>query len=68
MIISVFLWYCRYCRYCQSLNLIITDPSEHDIIPWQTERNQTASKVSWQFSTDDATVKLKHLYPVFETA
>ncbi|NEP80843.1 MAG: hypothetical protein F6K39_23335 [Okeania sp. SIO3B3] len=48
--------------------MIITDPSEHDIIPWQTERNQTASKVSWQFSTDDATVKLKHLYPVFETA
>lgn len=30
------------------------------------DRNQMKSKVSWQFSTEDARVKLKHLYPVFE--
>jgi len=30
------------------------------------ERNKTASKVIWRFSTSDARVKLKHLYPVFE--
>ena len=35
---------------------------------WQKERNQMASKVLWRFSTEDARVKLKHLYPVFETA
>jgi len=33
---------------------------------WQKERNKTASKVIWRFSTSDARVKLKHLYPVFE--
>ena len=35
---------------------------------WQQERNQTASKVIWKFTTDDARVKLKHLYPVFKEA
>jgi hypothetical protein len=34
---------------------------------WEKERNQFASKVSWQFSTLDARVKLKHLYPVFDS-
>ncbi|NES79798.1 hypothetical protein [Okeania hirsuta] len=34
---------------------------------WSQERNQTASKVIWHFSTDDTRVKLQHLYPVFET-
>lgn len=33
---------------------------------WQTERNRTFSKVIWHFTTLDARVKLKHLYPVFE--
>jgi hypothetical protein len=35
---------------------------------WQTERNQRNSKVIWKFSTEDAPVKLKHLYPRFEAA
>ncbi|NET62508.1 MAG: IS630 family transposase [Symploca sp. SIO2E6] len=34
---------------------------------WETERNRTASKVTWRFTTADARVKLKHLYPIFET-
>ena len=34
---------------------------------WQEERNRTASKVIWHFTTQDARIKLKHLYPVFET-
>ena len=37
-----------------------------ELTAWEAERNQSASKVSWQFSTSDARVKLKHLYPVFE--
>ncbi|BAY76778.1 transposase [Nostoc linckia NIES-25] len=34
---------------------------------WQKQRNSTTSKVIWHFTTEDARVKLKHLYPVFET-
>ena len=32
---------------------------------WQADRNATAAKASWQFTTDDARTKLKQLYPAF---
>ena len=31
---------------------------------WQSERNQQATKVDWRFTTDDARIKLKRLYPI----
>lgn len=37
-----------------------------ELTAWQIERNCTASKVVWHFTTQDARVKLQHLYPVFE--
>nr|MDZ7986703.1 IS630 family transposase [Nostoc sp. DedVER02] len=37
-----------------------------ELLNWQQERNHSASKVIWRFSTEDARVKLQHLYPVFE--
>lgn len=30
---------------------------------WQKHRNQTANRVDWQFTTQDARIKLKRLYP-----
>ena len=30
---------------------------------WQKHRNQNAGRVDWQFTTDDARIKLKRLYP-----
>jgi hypothetical protein len=30
---------------------------------WQRERNQKSKVVNWQFTTDDARIKLKKLYP-----
>jgi hypothetical protein len=36
-----------------------------EVTAWQAERNQLASTVNWQFSCENARVKLKHLYPVF---
>jgi hypothetical protein len=38
-----------------------------ELTAWQNERNRNASKVIWRFTTEDARIKLKHLYPVFET-
>lgn len=32
--------------------------------PWYTDRNQKQRGVDWQFTADDARIKLKHLYPV----
>lgn len=34
--------------------------------PWEEERNDRAVGVNWQFTTADARVKLRHLYPAIE--
>jgi hypothetical protein len=31
---------------------------------WQNDRNANVVKVDWRFTTADARIKLKHLYPV----
>ena len=31
---------------------------------WQDSRNETESGINWQFTTDDARIKLRKLYPV----
>jgi hypothetical protein len=36
-----------------------------EIEQWQLFRNQHHAKADWQFTTDDARIKLKHLYPTF---
>ncbi len=33
---------------------------------WHINRNLSQKGVSWQFSTNDARIKLKHLYPIIE--
>ncbi|MDP1761037.1 MAG: IS630 family transposase [Deltaproteobacteria bacterium] len=33
------------------------------IATWENDRNNRQSKINWRFSTDDARIKLKHLYP-----
>jgi len=36
-----------------------------EIKAWQNHRNKRATKANWQFTSSDARVKLKHLYPTF---
>jgi hypothetical protein len=36
-----------------------------EIAAWEADRNKYHSKADWQFTTDDARIKLKHLYPTF---
>jgi hypothetical protein len=33
------------------------------VTAWQRDRNNSAKKISWQFTTHDARIKLKRLYP-----
>ena len=35
-----------------------------ELTAWHTRRNQTQKGVDWQFSTEDARIKLKRLYPI----
>jgi len=34
-----------------------------ELAAWQTATNTTQRQVQWQFTTDDARIKLRHLYP-----
>jgi hypothetical protein len=36
-----------------------------EVKAWQSYRNKHHATADWQFTTRDARVKLKHLYPVF---
>src|SRR5712671_2308950 len=36
-----------------------------EIAAWERERNKNKTKADWQFTTADARVKLKRLYPSF---
>jgi hypothetical protein len=38
---------------------------KEEVDAWQNHRNNKTSKINWQFTTKDARVKLKRLYPSF---
>ena len=38
---------------------------EKEVAAWEDHRNKHHAKANWQFTTDDARVKLKRLYPSF---
>lgn len=40
---------------------------EKDVKAWYERRNDKQSKVNWQFRTKDARIKLKNLYPSFQS-
>ena len=52
----------------QCLNRRIPDKSTliEEVAAWQSKRNKHHVKADWQFTTDDARVKLKRLYPQFQ--
>jgi len=40
------------------------DTLNAELAAWHTRRNKTQKGIDWQFTTDDARVKLRRLYPV----
>ena len=39
------------------------DTLNQELTAWQNDTNQAERKVTWQFTTEDARIKLKRLYP-----
>ena len=39
-----------------------------EVAAWEEERNATGATINWRFTTADARIKLKHLYPSLEPA
>jgi hypothetical protein len=53
-------------RQCLDRRIADQDSLRREVAAWEHERNQAVVKVDWQFTTADARIKLKRLYPSFE--
>lgn len=53
-------------RQCLNRRLPTLATVAAEVQAWQQQRNDEVVKVHWQFRTDDARIKLKHLYPKIE--
>lgn len=54
-------------RQCLNRPLDSIEKVKAEIEAWQRDRNNKNSKINWQFTSGDARIKLKRLYPTFET-
>ena len=54
----------------QCLDRRIPDQSvlRREVGAWQHQRNQDMVRVDWRFTTDDARIKLKSLYPAIQNS
>ena len=50
-------------RQCLDRRLPHRDTLTREVAAWESERNAAESKVIWRFTTEDARIKLKTLYP-----
>ena len=50
-------------RQCLNRRIADTDTLEHEIAAWVATRNANNATVEWRFTTEDARIKLKRLYP-----
>jgi hypothetical protein len=53
-------------RQCLSRRIDNVQSLRREVKAWQTARNAAATKVNWQFTTADARIKLRKLYPSIE--
>jgi hypothetical protein len=53
-------------RQCLDRRIPDAPTLRREVAAWERERNAAVVKVDWQFTTDDARVTLKSLYPTVE--
>ena len=51
-------------RQCLGRRLPSVQALKAEVAAWQRDRNASADRVVWRFTTADARIKLRHLYPV----
>ncbi len=51
-------------RQCLSKKMLSIEEMRRRVSAWQLRRNTLCATVNWRFSTDDARIKLKKLYPI----
>ena len=50
-------------RQCLNRRIADQEKLSTEVAAWEARRNAADSKVDWRFTTDDARIKLKRLYP-----
>ena len=53
-------------RQCLDRRIESKDKMTQEVASWEQERNQACTKIDWRFTTADARVKLKRLYPSYQ--
>jgi DDE superfamily endonuclease len=53
-------------RQCLDRRIESKEAMERELATWEQNRNDTCSRINWRFTTADARIKLKRLYPSFE--
>ena len=51
-------------RQCLDRRIYDAATLRADVAAWQQRRNEINRAIDWQFTTDDARIKLRQLYPV----
>ena len=54
-------------RQCLDRRIEDAEQLRRESAAWESQRNERVAKVDWQFTTDDARIKLKKLYPSLES-
>ena len=53
-------------RQCLRRRIPDSDTLDHEVQAWVAERKQKQVTINWQFTTADARIKLRRLYPILE--
>lgn len=54
-------------RQCLDRRIDNIEDVRREVMAWKISRNNQCAKVNWQFTTDDARIKLRRLYPTFNS-
>jgi hypothetical protein len=53
-------------RQCLDRRIAEADILCREVAAWETDRNERQMSIDWQFTTADARIKLKRLYPSYQ--
>ena len=53
-------------RQCLNRRVSNKETLVTEVAAWEADRNAAGGQIDWRFTTDDARIKLKHLYPSLE--
>lgn len=54
-------------KQCLDRRIDTINEMRTEVVAWQERRNNARSRIDWQFTTGDARIKLRRLYPTLET-